>query len=146
MISDSFMDGIPFTILKDHLRLLTDEERAGLALEGFGIDQAEMVEFETTEDFKERQNNFYITFAGSPKSRLIVEIYRGRLAFQRFATLYPDHLEELDVKFRSTDYHDFTAQDWEELHNAYKTISKLVDKADLDVAKDGRVDGWYLCR
>lgn len=49
----NFMDGIPFGILKDHLRLLTDEEHADLSLEGFGIDAAAMVDFPTTEDFKE---------------------------------------------------------------------------------------------
>lgn len=140
------MDGIPFALLKDHLRLLTDEERTGLTLEGFGIDEAEMVDFPTTEEFKERQNNFFKAFTVSPDKRFIVELYRGKLAFQRFAAIYPDYLEELDGKFRSTDYHDFTDHDWEELHSAYRLISKLVDKADPDVTNDGQVDSLYLCR
>lgn len=120
-------------------RLLTMEEReALLAREDHGIQSAPMRQFETVSEFKQGQNNFYMTFTALP-GRPAYEIYRGNLAVQRFQVLNPDLSDALDLRLRGKNLSELGDEDWAQMHQAYTLIANLVDINDPHVVVDGRV-------
>lgn len=126
--------------------LLTPAECEALTAEpAHGIEQAPMRSYETTEDFRQGQNNFYMTFTAPPGS-IASEIYRSNLAFQRFQVLHPELCASIDERLQGRIYPQFTDEEWELLHQGYSLISQLVDVNDPHVIRNGEVDAWNLCR
>ena len=130
-------DGTRFVHIEP--RLLTDQERhALLEREDHGIHAVAMRQFETVGEFRDGQNNFYMTFTAMP-GKAAWEIYRGKLAFQRFQALNPDLCQSLDERLQGRDRASLGEEDWVLLHQAYSEISQLVDVNDPDIMRDGEV-------
>lgn len=136
--------GSPFQFIEG--RLLSEVELQALVeSEDKGIQPAPMKQYGSLEEFQQGQNNFYMTFAALP-GRVAHEIYRGKLAFQRFQALHPELCETIDTKLHGVSVENLDLGQWELLYEGYKELSRLVDVNDPHVLRDGEVDTWSLCR
>lgn len=108
---------------------------------------AQLIVFESLEDFIRRQNNFYGHF--NDKS-FMGELRRKREYFLRFKNKNLDF--ELSLTRRVTDLIGNYANDgtlhsklpWSDLYQGYKLIS--LDVLVSEIINDGLVDDYYLCR
>lgn len=129
--------------------LLSEFEMDALARDDFGIESVEMMPYDTLEAFKQRSNNFHLAFSAI-KGGVAWYLNRGQRPVQRFGILYPELMHELTTRLeRPATVEWFTIEDdetWRLLHEAYQKMSKLVDRNDPGVMRDGKVDSWYLCR
>ena len=130
---------------------LTDEEKQAVLNQGnHGVsDPVPQHQFQNLEEFKQHQNNFYVHFADiNPKSFLV--LYRVRRSYQRFELLYPELNQRL-LSYKIGQFGHWPDQAWDDLLDAYKKMSSLVDRKDAGIVgqiEDGVSEqglGYYLC-
>lgn len=123
---------------------LTEEEKEALLNQpDKGITPVPMREFRTLDEFKDGGNNFHVTFTYQHPENMFGAIKRTQKSFQRLEILKPELVKRLMDKFATTS--DIDAQAWEDMYEAYKEMSKLVDVNDRGVAEKGEHANNYLC-
>jgi len=117
---------------------LTDEEkRAVLEREDHGVtDPVKQTEYETRDEFKKKQNNFYVHFSAPEPGVMVNNTYKARRAFQRFELLYPEMASRMIGRYGQNS--PFSEQEWQDLFDAYQKMTKLVDKKDEGVVAEIR--------
>lgn len=117
-----------------------------LASSGLAVQNpAEMVQFDSLEQFRDGANNFPNFFRCQNIGEHAQRLIQGRQVFQRFRLVFPFETFYLQ-EVVSTPSWFYDVQVWRELFDAYATMSRLVDTADENVSRDGAVDSLYLVR
>lgn len=124
-----------------------------LSASGHGIKVVPQLEFDDVEQFKNKQNNFWNYFSDTEGSMLHY-IVRRKKVFQRISILNPDLVHSLVARFQQLTEEQGTPivkidnSLWQDLFEAYKQMSQLVDESDSYVVREktGHLDDWYLCR